>query len=88
MGKSTSVTLFLILTSAACGFPRPVNIATVGGNVRGLWQGADGVALRLQATGLDTLLNVTADAPLLVQGDISGAPNSMAASTAIRPDAV
>jgi len=32
----------------------------VGGQVRGMWDGADGVALRLQASGTDALLTVTA----------------------------
>ena len=32
----------------------------IGGQVRGLWDGADGVALRLQASGIDALLTVTA----------------------------
>jgi hypothetical protein len=31
----------------------------IGGRVRGLWDGADGVALRLQADGVDTLLAVS-----------------------------
>jgi hypothetical protein len=33
----------------------------VGGQVRGLWDGVDGVALRLQADGIDTLLAVSAN---------------------------
>jgi len=33
----------------------------IGGQVRGLWDGADGVALRLQAPGTDTLLPVAAN---------------------------
>jgi hypothetical protein len=31
----------------------------VGGRLHGLWDGADGVALRLQADGIDTLLTVS-----------------------------
>lgn len=57
---ATSTTL-LFLVSAACGFPRPANVGTVGGHVRGLWNGVDGVALRLQATGVDTQLTVPAN---------------------------
>lgn len=33
----------------------------VGGQVRGLWDGADGVALRLEADGVETLLSVSAN---------------------------
>ena len=33
----------------------------IGGHVRGLWDGADGVALRLQARDADALLTVTAN---------------------------
>ncbi|HEU4729732.1 MAG TPA: FG-GAP repeat protein [Kofleriaceae bacterium] len=33
----------------------------IGGQVRGLWDGADGVALRLQAGGTDALFTVTAN---------------------------
>jgi uncharacterized protein YceK len=33
----------------------------IGGQVHGLWDGADGVALRLQAPGTDALLTVTAN---------------------------
>jgi len=32
--------------------------SAIGGSVRGLWDGADGVALKLQANGVDTLLTV------------------------------
>src|SRR5215475_9320042 len=33
----------------------------IGGRVRGLWDGADGVALRLMADGVDTLLTISAN---------------------------
>ncbi|HEX3480889.1 MAG TPA: FG-GAP repeat protein, partial [Kofleriaceae bacterium] len=52
---------------AACGFPRPPDVKgtnlPVGGNVHGMWTGADGVALRLTANGVDTLYTVTANEP-------------------------
>lgn len=48
---------------AACGFPRPNNVAVVGGQVSGLWDGTDGVALRLQADSVDTLITVSSDGP-------------------------
>lgn len=35
----------------------------VGGQVRGLWDGTDGVSLRLQADGVDTLLTVSTNGP-------------------------
>jgi uncharacterized membrane protein len=51
----------------ACGFPRPPDVKgtnlPVGGNVHGMWTGADGVALRLTADGVDTLYTVTANGP-------------------------
>jgi hypothetical protein len=50
---------------AGCGQILGVNDVTVqrriGGQVRGLWDGADGVALRLQAHDTDTFLTVAAD---------------------------
>src|SRR5262245_7878830 len=61
MVNSRSVSLCMMLMITACGFPQPENVATVGGEVHGLWQGADGVALRLQASGIDTVLAVRAD---------------------------
>jgi uncharacterized membrane protein len=52
---------------AACGFPRPPDVKgkdlPVGGNVHGMWTGADGVALRLAANGVDALYTVTANGP-------------------------
>jgi drug/metabolite transporter superfamily protein YnfA len=54
-----SIALALV---AACGYPRPEDVKPeprlVGGRVHGLWDGADGVVLRLQADGIDTLLTV------------------------------
>src|SRR4051812_45481037 len=48
-----------------CGFPRPADIknpaAPVGGAVHGMWTGADGVALRLTADGVDTLYSVSSN---------------------------
>jgi hypothetical protein len=50
---------------AGCAQILGVNDVTVehriGGQMRGLWDGADGVALRLQASGTDALLTVTAN---------------------------
>lgn len=44
---------------SACGSSdHDDNTHTLGGSVRGLWNGADGVALKLQADGVDTLLTV------------------------------
>lgn len=51
----------LVLLTAACGFPRPDHLAIVGAQVRGLWNGADGVALRLEANSQDGLVTVAAD---------------------------
>jgi hypothetical protein len=55
--------ILVVSATAACSFPRPDDVGTVGGQVRGLWNGADGVALRLQANGLDTRLTVSANGP-------------------------
>src|ERR1700755_1603570 len=46
---------------------------TVGGQLRGMWTGAEGVALRLEADGVSSLLTVTkngevAFTPVLVAG--------------------
>src|SRR5262245_50012729 len=55
--------LFALL--AACGFPRPPDVKSdsvhIGGTVHGLWTGADAVALRLTADGVDTLYSVLAN---------------------------
>lgn len=56
----------LSIALAACGFPRPADVrdsGAVGGNVHGLWTGADGVVLRLTTEGIDTLYTVTANGP-------------------------
>src|SRR5256885_16980690 len=52
------------LALAACGYPRPADVSDtqrISGHVHGLWDGADGVTLRLQADGVDTLLSVAAN---------------------------
>ena len=49
------------LVVSACGFPRPADVSDaqrITGRVHGLWNGADGVTLRLLADGVDTLLSV------------------------------
>jgi hypothetical protein len=48
----------LLLAVTACGYSRPSNVGSIGGQVRGLWNGADGVTLRLQAEGIDAALVV------------------------------
>jgi hypothetical protein len=53
---------FLLTLLTGCGFPRPPDVknqsVSVGGTVHGMWTGADGVALRLMADGVDTLYSV------------------------------
>jgi hypothetical protein len=58
--------LLVALIAAGCSFPRPPDVKAtavmIRGTVHGLWTGADGVALRLSADGVDnTLLTVTAN---------------------------
>src|SRR5262245_5825939 len=56
----------LLLALAACGYPRPEDVRythQLSGRVHGLWDGADGVVLRLLADGIDTLLTVPANGP-------------------------
>jgi hypothetical protein len=56
----------LVVLASACGYPRPADVSlpqVVAGRVHGLWDGADGVTLRLQADGVDTLLTVSANGP-------------------------
>jgi FG-GAP repeat protein len=57
--------MFVCWLAAACnqllGIPDVVQGRHVGGRVHGLWDGADGVALRLMADGVDTLLTVSAN---------------------------
>jgi hypothetical protein len=52
--------VFLLVFAPACGYPRPDDVSgdLIGGNVHGLWDGADGVMLRLEAGGVETLLTV------------------------------
>src|SRR5688572_13284271 len=46
--------------SVACGpvEPRPPALYAIGGELRGLWDGAEGVALRLEADGVNTILTI------------------------------
>jgi hypothetical protein len=57
--------MFVCWLAAACnqllGIPDVVQGRHVAGRVHGLWDGADGVALRLMADGVDTLLTVSAN---------------------------
>src|SRR5512140_880348 len=61
----TSVTIIvavLVGVLGACGaLSSERDDHRVGGNLRGLWNGADGVGLRLQADGIDTLAVVAAN---------------------------
>ena len=56
-GSWSVVAMVVVLGTSACGS----EMHRVGGTVRGIWSGADGVALRLQADGVDTLLVVPSD---------------------------
>jgi hypothetical protein len=60
-----ALSVAMVTGLAGCAQILGVNDVTVehqiGGQVRGLWDGADGVALRLQASGIDALLTVTAN---------------------------
>ena len=54
----------LVAVGAGCSIPSTPFAATeylIGGQVRGLWTGADGVALRLEADGVNTLLTLSAN---------------------------
>lgn len=56
--------LLVLAVATGCGFPRPADVknqVAVGGIVHGMWTGADGVALRLTADGIDTLYSATAN---------------------------
>ena len=69
------VTCLVVLACAACEFPKPADVSgdagsdadpaslvhQVGGQVRGLWDGTDGVALRLESDAVNTLLTVAHD---------------------------
>jgi trimeric autotransporter adhesin len=63
MVASHRFSVFLVV--AACSFPRPADVknesVSIGGEVHGLWTGADGVALRLMASGVETLHTVTSN---------------------------
>jgi hypothetical protein len=74
----------IFLATTACGFPRPSNVASVSGQVHGLWSGADGVVLQLQTNGAETQLTVPSNGPFqfpdqLIEGSsysvtVSGSP--------------
>jgi hypothetical protein len=57
------------LVAACCGCAAVLDLRDVtvehrvGGQLRGLWDGSDGVSLRLQADGVDTLLTVSSNGP-------------------------
>ena len=65
----------VLLACAACSFPKPPDLPEdgapgsdaepgfhqIGGQVRGLWEGTDGVALRLESDQVNTLLTVAHD---------------------------
>lgn len=55
----------------AVAFTEITPAARIGGQVRGLWDGADGVALRLQADGVDTLLAVSANGAFLFEDQLA-----------------
>jgi hypothetical protein len=51
----------LVVVLGACGAVKSEGDRHVGGNVRGLWDGADGVVLELEADGAHTLLTASAN---------------------------
>ncbi len=61
LGVGVLVVVFCGACNSLLGIPDATQSSRVGGQVRGLWQGADGVALRLQADGVDTLLTASAN---------------------------
>jgi len=57
-----AATITLAAVGAGCSIPSTPFEASeylIGGQVRGLWTGADGIALRLEADGVNTLLTVS-----------------------------
>ncbi|HMG53747.1 MAG TPA: hypothetical protein VK601_09695, partial [Kofleriaceae bacterium] len=59
--RQIALALAATAVAAACGYPRPADVSEpqrVTGRMHGLWDGADGATLRLQADGVDTLLTV------------------------------
>jgi trimeric autotransporter adhesin len=64
---ATCTRILVLLAIAACSFPRPPDVkdpsVTIGGTVHGLWTGADGVALRLTANGVDTIYTAPSNGP-------------------------
>ena len=64
------------------GIPDVIQGHRVGGRVHGLWDGADGVALRLMADGVDTLLTVSANGEFLFEPQFtSGASYTVTVAT-------
>ena len=63
-----------MIVLGACDFPALQTLKHhVGGRVHGLWDGADGVALRLQADGVDTLLTVSTNGTFHFEGQFAPA---------------
>jgi hypothetical protein len=64
-GRYMLARILTMLFIAGCGFPRPADVKNkslpISGIVHGLWTGADGVALRLMADGVDALYTVTSN---------------------------
>ena len=60
-----AVSFLVVCALGACnqvlGIPEVTPAHRVGGRVHGLWDGADGVALRLMADGVNTLLTISAN---------------------------
>ena len=64
-----------ILVMSACGYPAlPALDHRIGGRVRGLWDGADGVTLRLQAAGIDMLHTVSSNGTFHFEGQLAPGP--------------
>lgn len=59
------------LALAACGGEGHEGVFRLAGTVHGMWKGADGVALRLQADGVDRRLTVTANGPFQLPDRLS-----------------
>jgi hypothetical protein len=65
------VVVFAVGTLGACGSVS-ATLHTVGGEVRGLWSGSDGVALRLEGDGINTLLTASSNGPFNFGKGLSG----------------
>lgn len=62
MTRSLAGACALAVVLGACGTVKPEGDEhRVGGDVRGLWDGADGVVLQLEADGVNTLLTASAN---------------------------